>query len=110
MSDPLGPASEADNGLANDNDTVAMARKPDPHSASAQFYINTADNGFLNHTAKTQQGWGYTVFGKVVEGMDAVKAISAVSTTRKGGMSDVPVDPVVIRSARRETPVETTAE
>jgi peptidyl-prolyl cis-trans isomerase B (cyclophilin B) len=102
--------NEADNGLANDLGTVAMARKPDPHSASAQFYINTADNAFLNHTAKTDRGWGYAVFGKVVEGMEAVNAISSVPTTTKSRMSDVPVEAVMILSARRAEPGQTTAE
>ncbi|MFQ5350365.1 MAG: peptidylprolyl isomerase [Thermoanaerobaculia bacterium] len=102
--------NEADNGLRNDIGTVAMARKPDPHSATAQFYINTSDNGFLNHTAKDPRGWGYTVFGRVIEGLETVKAISAVATTRVGGMADVPVEPVIIRSARRAEPVQATAE
>ena len=96
--------NEADNGLRNETGTVAMARKPDPHSATAQFFINTADNAFLNHTAKDPRGWGYAVFGKVVEGMDVVQAISAVPTTRKNGMSDVPVEAVMILSARRHEP------
>ena len=96
--------NEADNGLKNDIGTVAMARKGDPHSASAQFYINTADNAFLNHTAKDQRGWGYAVFGKVVEGMDVATAISGVTTGRNRAFTDVPVEPVVINSARRETP------
>ena len=95
--------NEADNGLRNDIGTVAMARKPDPHSASAQFFINTGNNDFLNHTARDARGWGYAVFGKVVEGMDVAQAISGVKTGRKNGMSDVPVDPVLILSARRET-------
>jgi len=94
--------NEADNGLPNDIGTVAMARRTDPHSATAQFYINTYKNDFLNHTAKDQRGWGYAVFGKVVEGMDTVMAISGVPTTSKNGMSDVPVEPVIIRSARRQ--------
>ena len=93
--------NEADNGLSNDLGTVAMARKPDPHSATAQFFINTVDNHYLNHTSKDSRGWGYAVFGRVVEGMDAVDAISAVATTVKNGMRDVPVEPVVITSARR---------
>ena len=102
-------ANEADNGLSNDLGTVAMARKGDPHSATAQFFINTVDNDYLNHTAKTPEGWGYAVFGRVVEGMDAVDAISAVPTTIKAGMRDVPVEAVVINSARRvETPQTTT--
>lgn len=88
--------NEADNGLKNDRGTVAMARTPDPHSATAQFFINTKDNAFLNHKSKTPRGWGYAVFGKVIEGMDVVDAISKVKTGKRGGMSDVPVEPVVI--------------
>ena len=95
--DPI--ANEADRGLANDRGTVAMARTDDPHSATAQFFINTVDNDYLNHTAKTARGWGYTAFGKVVEGLDVVDAISAVKTTRKGMMANVPVEPVVIEKA-----------
>lgn len=91
--------NEADNGLKNDTGTVAMARTMDPHSASAQFFINIADNNFLNHSAKTSQGWGYAVFGRVVEGMDVVNRIKAVPTTRKGGHQDVPVEDVVITKA-----------
>ena len=99
-------ANEADNGLSNDIGTVAMARKPDPHSATAQFFINTAKNDYLNHTAKDSRGWGYTVFGQVVEGMDTVEAISAVQTGRMGGMDNVPLEPVIIKSARRQTAAE----
>jgi len=88
--------NEADNGLKNDRGTVAMARTPDPHSATAQFFINTKNNTFLNHTSKTPQGWGYTVFGRVIKGMDVVDAISRVKTGSRGSMSDVPVEPVVI--------------
>jgi peptidyl-prolyl cis-trans isomerase B (cyclophilin B) len=91
--------NEADNGLSNVNGSVAMARTMDPHSASAQFFINVKDNDFLNHTAKTMEGWGYAVFGKVVEGMDIVEKIKNVDTTNKGGHQDVPVDNVVIESA-----------
>ncbi len=90
--------NEADNGLKNDKYTVAMARTNDPHSASSQFFINTKDNAFLNHTAKSLQGWGYAVFGKVVEGTDVVDAIGKVSTTTKG-MPDVPVEAVMIKKA-----------
>ena len=93
--------NEADRGLKNERGTIAMARTGDPHSATAQFFINTADNDFLNHKSKTQQGWGYAAFGKVVEGMDTVDAISAVKTTARGPYRDVPVEPVVIKSARR---------
>ena len=93
--------NEADKGLNNDRGTIAMARTGDPHSATAQFFINTANNDFLNHKSKTQQGWGYAAFGKVVAGMDTVDAISAVKTTTRGPYQDVPVEPVVIKSARR---------
>jgi peptidyl-prolyl cis-trans isomerase B (cyclophilin B) len=95
-------ANEADNGLLNKLGTVAMARKNDPHSATAQFYINTTDNAFLDHRSKDVRGWGYAVFGKVVEGMNTVTAIASVETGRKGAFSDVPVEPVVIHSARRQ--------
>ena len=88
--------NEADNGLTNDRGTIAMARTNDPHSATAQFFINHNDNTFLNHTAPTDTGWGYCVFGKVTEGMDAVDAIAAVSTGNDGGHSDVPVETVTI--------------
>ncbi len=91
--------NEADNGLSNDNGTVAMARTMDPHSASAQFFINIKDNSFLNHTAKTSEGWGYAVFGKVVEGMDVVEKIKGVSTTSRAGHQDVPAEDVIITSA-----------
>ncbi|UCD77241.1 MAG: peptidyl-prolyl cis-trans isomerase [Desulfobacterales bacterium] len=93
--------NEADKGLKNDRGTISMARTGDPHSATAQFFINTVNNDFLNHKSKTQQGWGYAAFGKVVEGMDAVDAISAVKTTTRGPYRDVPVEPVVIKSAKR---------
>src|SRR5210317_2131201 len=89
--------NEADNGLKNDRGTIAMARTPDPHSATAQFFINSKHNDFLNHKSKTQQGWGYTAFGKVIEGMKTVDAISAVKTTTRGGFRDVPAEPVVIK-------------
>ncbi len=91
--------NEADNGLKNEVYTVAMARTGDPNSATAQFFINVADNGFLNHTAKTMQGWGYAVFGKVVQGQDVVDKIKAAPTTTKGMFQDVPVTPVVINKA-----------
>jgi peptidyl-prolyl cis-trans isomerase B (cyclophilin B) len=93
--------NEADTGLNNDRGTIAMARTGDPHSATAQFFINTANNDFLNHKSKTQQGWGYAAFGKVVAGMDTVDAISAVKTTTRGAYQDVPVEPVVIKTAKR---------
>src|SRR6218665_3449469 len=84
--------NEANNGLKNDKYTVAMARTSAPHSASAQFFINIADNGFLNHTAPSAQGWGYAVFGKVIAGTDVVDKIKAVRTGRKGFHDDVPVE------------------
>ncbi|MBI5277299.1 MAG: peptidyl-prolyl cis-trans isomerase [Burkholderiales bacterium] len=91
--------NEANNGLKNDAYTVAMARTSDPHSASAQFFINVADNGFLNHTAPTTQGWGYAVFGKVVGGKDIVDRIKGVATGSSGGHGDVPKQDVVIEKA-----------
>jgi len=91
--------NEANNGLKNTKYTLAMARTSQPHSATAQFFINVADNGFLNHTAETTQGWGYTVFGKVIEGTDLVDKIQNVDTGRKGHNDDVPVDDVVITKA-----------
>lgn len=91
--------NEADNGLTNQNYTVAMARTQDPDSASAQFFINVADNDFLNHRAKTMEGWGYTVFGKVVEGTEVVDQIKAVATGNKGFHQDVPREPVSIIKA-----------
>jgi peptidyl-prolyl cis-trans isomerase B (cyclophilin B) len=93
--------NEADRGLKNDRGTIAMARTGDPHSATAQFFINTVNNDFLNHKNKTQQGWGYAAFGRVIEGMNVVDAISAVKTTKRRQYQDVPVEPVVIKSARR---------
>ena len=91
--------NEAKNGLKNDTYTVAMARTGDPHSASSQFFINVANNGFLNHTAPSAQGWGYAVFGKVVKGQDVVDKIKAVATGNKGGHGDVPKEDVVIEKA-----------
>jgi peptidyl-prolyl cis-trans isomerase B (cyclophilin B) len=91
--------NEATNGLKNNKYTVAMARTQAPHSASAQFFINTANNDFLNHTSPTTQGWGYTVFGKVVEGADVVDKINDVKTGRKGFHDDVPLTDVVISKA-----------
>ena len=95
--DPI--ENEADNGLENAHYTVAMARTSDPHSASAQFFINTTDNDFLNHTGKTSSGWGYAVFGKVVGGEDIVDQINTVKTTRRNFHDDVPKQNVVIESA-----------
>ena len=91
--------NEADNGLKNEAYTVAMARTNIPDSATAQFFINVADNQFLNHTAKTPQGWGYAVFGKVVKGQDVVDKIKAVPTANKGMHQNVPVEPVTIIKA-----------
>lgn len=95
--------NEADNGLKNLAGTVAMARTSDPQSAAAQFFINTVDNSFLDFTDKTQAGWGYAVFGKVSEGMDVVKKIEAVATTRVGPHENVPTQDVVIVKAERIT-------
>ena len=91
--------NEANNGLRNDNYTVAMARTGEPHSATAQFFINVSDNDFLNHTAPSRQGWGYAVFGKVVEGTEVVDKIRAVKTGRRGFHDDVPKEDVVIEKA-----------
>jgi peptidyl-prolyl cis-trans isomerase B (cyclophilin B) len=91
--------NEADNGLRNVLGSIAMARTPDPHSASSQFFINVADNAFLDFKAKNDNGWGYCVFGRVVEGMDVVGRIKAVSTTTRAGNGDVPVEDVVIEQA-----------
>ncbi len=91
--------NEADNGLKNESYSVAMARTQDPHSATAQFFINVKNNDFLNHTSKTEKGWGYAVFGKVVKGHDVVNKIKAVPTGRKGVFDDVPQTPVTIIKA-----------
>lgn len=91
--------NEAANGLKNDKYTLAMARTSDPHSATAQFFINVSNNAFLNHTAPSAQGWGYAVFGKVVSGTEVVDQIVAVKTGRKGYHDDVPLDDVVIEKA-----------
>lgn len=88
--------NEADNGLKNDLGTIAMARTPDPHSASSQFFINAKDNDFLNYKSQTAQGWGYCVFGKVTDGIDVVQAIEKVNTGNRGGHGDVPVEDVII--------------
>ena len=92
--DPI--QNEADNGLVNDIGTLAMARTNDPHSASSHFFINVGSNGFLNHSGKNSQGWGYAVFGKVTDGMDVVNKIKSVPTGNKGPHGDVPVDTVSI--------------
>jgi len=91
--------NEADNGLKNAKYTIAMARTPNPHSASSQFFINVADNSFLNFSSPTPQGWGYCVFGKVTEGQDVVDQIKKVKTGNKAGHQDVPVESVIIESA-----------
>ncbi|WP_110665546.1 peptidylprolyl isomerase [Salinicola halophilus] len=91
--------NEADNGLTNQKGTLAMARTQDPHSASAQFFVNVADNDFLNHRDKSLQGWGYCVFGRVVEGMDVVDKIRQLPTGRRGMHSDVPVEDVILEHA-----------
>jgi peptidyl-prolyl cis-trans isomerase B (cyclophilin B) len=91
--------NEADNGLKNECYTVAMARTSEPHSASSQFFINVKDNGFLDHTVQNAQGWGYCVFGKVVEGRDVVDRIKQVKTGKRGGHADVPVEDVIIERA-----------
>ncbi len=91
--------NEADNGLPNKRGSIAMARTPDPDSASSQFFINLKDNDFLNYSAPTAQGWGYAVFGEVVEGMDVVDSIAQVATGNSMGHADVPVEAVVINSA-----------
>ncbi|HUN91846.1 MAG TPA: peptidylprolyl isomerase [Burkholderiaceae bacterium] len=91
--------NEADNGLRNQRYTIAMARTSDPHSATAQFFINVADNHFLNHTAPNAQGWGYCVFGRVIEGFDVVDRIKDVRTTRRGMHADVPEEDVVLLRA-----------
>jgi peptidyl-prolyl cis-trans isomerase B (cyclophilin B) len=95
--DPI--ENEADNGLKNLTGTLAMARTQDPHSATAQFFINVADNDFLNHSGKSIQSWGYCVFGEVVDGMDVVERITSVDTTRRGMHADVPAEDVLIRRA-----------
>ena len=90
--------NEADNGLTNVIGSVAMARTSDPHSATSQFFINVGDNGFLNHTSPSPQGWGYAVFGKVVDGLDVVNAIKGCKTGSIGGYQDVPTEDVIIES------------
>jgi len=93
---------EADNGLKNTKGTVAMARTNDPNSATSQFFINVSDNGFLNHTAPTPQGWGYAVFGKVTDGMDVVESIEKVNTGNKHGHQDVPLTEITIQKVTIE--------
>ena len=94
-------ANEAGNGLRNLRGTIAMARTGDPHSATAQFFINSVDNAFLDHTAPNAEGWGYAVFGRVTEGLEVVDAISQAKTGAQGGHQDVPVEPVVLLKAER---------
>lgn len=95
-------ANEANNGLTNDRGTLAMARTGDPHSATSQFFINHADNAFLNFTSESMQGWGYAVFGSVVEGMDVVDAIAGVPTGNKGGHQNVPIETITITAVSRQ--------
>ena len=90
--------NEADNGLPNVIGSIAMARTSDPHSATSQFFINVGDNGFLNHTSPSPQGWGYAVFGKVIDGMDVVNKIKSCRTGSMGGHQDVPTEDVIIES------------
>ena len=90
--------NEANNGLKNDRGSIAMARTMDPHSATGQFFINHKDNDFLNHTAETDQGWGYAVFGSVIDGMDVVDQIALSTTSNVGGYADAPLEPTIIRS------------
>ena len=96
VNDPI--QNEANNGLSNKIGTLAMARTPDPHSATAQFFINVNNNDFLNHSSETSQGWGYCVFAEVVEGMDVVNKIKGVATGSNGFHQDVPLEDVVIES------------
>ena len=90
--------NEANNGLKNERGTIAMARTKDPHSATAQFFINVQDNDFLNHTGENMQGWGYTVFGKITQGEDVLDKIRCVQTGSQGGHQDVPTEPIIIES------------
>jgi peptidyl-prolyl cis-trans isomerase B (cyclophilin B) len=94
--DPI--QNEANNGLKNDRGSIAMARTMEPHSATGQFFINHKDNDFLNHTAETSQGWGYAVFGSVIDGMDVVDQIALSTTSTVGGYADAPLEPTVINS------------
>ena len=94
--------NEANNGLNNDRGTLAMARTGDPHSATSQFFINHADNAFLNFTSESDQGWGYAVFGKVTDGMDIVDAIASVETGNSGGHQNVPIETITITGASRQ--------
>lgn len=98
--------NEADNGLKNNTGTIAMARTADPHSATSQFFINVKDNDFLNHRSKTANGWGYCVFGRVIKGIEVVRAIENVPTGIKAGRRDVPVEPVVITRIALAEPIK----
>ncbi len=98
--------NEADNGLKNNTGTIAMARTADPHSATSQFFINVKDNDFLNHRSKTTNGWGYCVFGRVIKGMEVVRAIENVPTGIKAGRRDVPIEPVVITRIALAEPIK----
>lgn len=95
-------ANEANNGLVNDRGTIAMARTNDPHSATSQFFINLKDNGFLNHSSETMQGWGYAVFGKVTDGMDVVDAMAKLPTGNKGHHGDVPNETITITGVTKQ--------
>lgn len=92
--------NEANNGIKNEIGTLAMARTPDPHSASSQFFINVADNEFLNFKSESPQGWGYAVFGKIVEGMDVVESMTSVETGQSGPHGDVPKEDIIIETAK----------
>lgn len=105
LAKPAGPpiTNEADNGLENKRGTIAMARTSDPQSATSQFFINLKDNHFLDYRSSTPQGWGYAVFGRVISGMNVVDHIATMQTESRGGMQDVPVQPVIIKRAYRRT-------
>ena len=94
--------NEANNGLKNERGTIAMARTSEPHSATSQFFINHVDNAFLDHSSETLQGWGYAVFGRVIEGMDVVDAIAEVPTGNRGGHQNVPIDAITITAVSRQ--------
>ena len=102
--------NEADNTLKNKRGSIAMARTTEPHSATSQFFINVEDNSFLNYTTKTQQGWGYAVFGQVIQGMDTVDKIRQVKTCNRAGHQDVPSEPILITSVEVVTTPEKSAE
>ncbi len=106
--DPI--ANEANNGLKNEYGTIAMARTSDPHSATSQFFINVKNNDFLDFTAESASGWGYCVFGKVIEGTDVLDAIASVKTTSRAGHQDVPEQDVIIESVRLRTEADSSAD